>query len=156
MPDFWKVILQSPVVAATIVGLFGIASIWVGLGRFRSERWWERKAAAYASVIEGLHAMYDSSKAYEAAANGGYELSDDFEASISEASLKGWAEVRKGASIGSFVMTKRAAYILSDLDQNLERQEQALPTSEFHQTRKEFISNAIIAIQIEAKKDLRT
>lgn len=56
-------LLNSPVIAAfvgaTVAGLFGAGAVWLGLRRFRSEKWWERKAAAYASVIEALHVLED-------------------------------------------------------------------------------------------------
>jgi NADH:ubiquinone oxidoreductase subunit 6 (subunit J) len=55
--DWAQLIVQSNVVAAVVVGIFGIVTLKLGRTRFRSERWWEKKAAAYASVIllDGYH-----------------------------------------------------------------------------------------------------
>lgn len=154
--EWLKLALQSPVFAALVVGVFGIVTIKLGLSRFRSERWWEKKAASYAAVIEGLHAMYDSSKAYAHSSLKGYELSDEFSAKLEEANLNGWAEIRKGASIGSFVMTKRAASILGDVIREMDAQSEELPTHEFHNTRRELLSDAIFSMKAEAKRDLGT
>jgi len=152
-----KSLLASPVIAALVVGIFTLASIRLGLGRFRSERWWERKAAAYAAAIEGLHAMYDRCKAEVDAADAGANLSDSWERKLGDASLIGWAEVRKGASIGSFVMTKRAASILNDVIQKIDEANGA--GMDFYSEnfeKKKFLSDAIIAMKVEAKSDLRT
>ncbi len=57
LEEWVKFALQSNVVAALVVGTFGVLTLWLGLGKFRSEKWWERKAAAYVAVIEALHGM---------------------------------------------------------------------------------------------------
>jgi hypothetical protein len=62
--EFLKLVLTSPVITAVVAGYFALGGIWLGLSRFRSERWWERKAAAYASAIEALHAIEEHAKKY--------------------------------------------------------------------------------------------
>jgi hypothetical protein len=151
-----QTLLASPVIAACVVGLFTVVSIWMGLRRFRFERWWERKATSYAAAIEGLHAMYDCSKAFADASLKGYELSEIFEEKLVEENLKGWAELRKGSSIGSFVMTQRATEILTKVNRRLEQQKEELPNHEFHSARCDMLSEAIAFMTIEAKKDLGT
>jgi hypothetical protein len=58
MEEWLKLILQSNVVAALVVGGFGILTLKLGLGKFRSEKWWERKSVAYVTTIEAMHAIY--------------------------------------------------------------------------------------------------
>jgi hypothetical protein len=154
--EWLKVLLSSSVVAALLVGIFGVVTLKLGLKRFRSERWWEKKAAAYASVIEGMHAMYDGAKAWADEANSEYELSEEWNAALREANMKGWAEIRKGASIGSFIMSKNAASILSKLVRELDAQDDKLPTHDFHSVRRNILSDAILQMTVEAKNDLGT
>ena len=41
--DWAKFVLQSNVVAAVVVGLFGVLTLKLGIGKFASEKWWERE-----------------------------------------------------------------------------------------------------------------
>ena len=75
--DWAKLVLQSNLLAALVVGCFGLLTLRLGLGKFRSEKWWEKKASAYASVIEGLHGMYDLSLAQVESIEVDQEISED-------------------------------------------------------------------------------
>ena len=61
--EWAKLVLQSNLLTAIVVGCFGLLTLWLGLRKFRSEKWWERKAVAYASAIEALHGMHDLANA---------------------------------------------------------------------------------------------
>lgn len=153
--DWVKLLLQSNAVAAVIVGLFGLFTLWLGLGKFRSEKWWERKATAYATAIEALHGMFDLSLARVESIEVGEDMSGERLKTLMTANLAGLGEVRKGASIGSFVMTKRAASILKDVLKEFDKLE-APSNHEFHDTRAGILSDAILKMTIEAKRDLKT
>ena len=153
--DWAKLILQSNVLAAFVVGGFGLLTLWLGLGKFRSEKWWEKKAAAYAAAIDALHGMYDLSLARVEAVESSDDISDERMAVLSAASLAGLAEIRKGASIGSFVMTGRAVLILQEVLREFDKVE--VPSlHEFHDARASILSNAILKLTTEAKRDLKT
>jgi hypothetical protein len=154
-PEVLKLVLNSTVVSALIVGLFGVMTIKLGLGKFRSERWWEKKAASYAEVIEALHAMYDRSLFVLQQAKSEFALHGDTAAEIQKNSDQALAKVRRGAAIGSFVMTTRAVEILNDMFGELER----IPAGDEanqHTTRAQSIERAIAAMTAEARKDLGT
>jgi len=153
--DWVKLILQSNVVAAVVVGQFGLLSLWLGLGKFRSEKWWEKKATAYAASIEGLHGMYDLSKARLEALESEHDISNVRLTSLQTANLAGLAEIRKGASIGSFVMSKYAVSILSTVLSEFDAVE-TQSIHEFFDERVGILSDAIIKLTVEAKRDLRT
>jgi len=108
--DWVRLVLQSNLLAAFVVGGFGLLTLRLGLGKFRSEKWWERKAVAYASAIEALHGMHDLAHIRMEAE----ELSEDIPAdrlrSLAAISQAGLSEIRRGANIGSFVMSKRSVY----------------------------------------------
>src|SRR5258708_35823296 len=107
--DWAKLILKSSFLTAFVVGGFGLLTLWLGLRKFRSEKWWEKKATAYAAAIEALHGMYDISLAHVEAIEADQEISKERLATLQVVNLTGLSEVRKGASIGSFIMTKHAA-----------------------------------------------
>lgn len=152
--DWLKLLLQSNVVAAIIVGLFGLLTLKMGIAKFASEKWWERKAAAYASVIDGLHGVHKASLAYADAYDHGQELDDEYSEELVEGSVAGYAEMQRGENIGAFLMTKRTASILRQLRIDLE--EQGMPFGETHRKRAGILGAAIAAIMLEAKNDLKT
>jgi hypothetical protein len=154
--DWAKLILQSNVVAAVIVGLFGLLTLKLGIAKFASEKWWERKAAAYASVIEGLHSMYDCSRDFREAFEKNRELDDEYAEKIIAASVAGYAEIRRGENIGSFLMTKRAGKILSAVRRNIDDANSELPNQQYHEERMGLLFDAIIQMTMEAKRDLKT
>jgi hypothetical protein len=155
MEEWLKLILSSNVVAAIVVGLFGLLTLWLGLGKFRSEKWWEKKASAYATAIEALHGMYDLSLARIESIEFSQEISDERLAKLQAANLSGLSEVRRGASIGAFVMSKRAALILSEVLKEFDKLD-APSSHEFHDTRAGILSDAIHKMTAEAKRDLKT
>lgn len=152
--DWLKLLLQSNVVAAIIVGLFGLLTLKMGLAKFASEKWWERKAAAYASVIDGLHGAHKASLAYADAFDRRQELDEDYSEELVQGSVAGYAEMQRGENIGAFLMTKHTAGILRQL--RLDLDEQGMPFGETHRKRADLLGAAIIAVMKEAKHDLKT
>lgn len=153
--DWAKLVLQSNLLAAFVVGGFGLLTLWLGLGKFRSEKWWERKASAYAASIEALHGMYDLSLAHVEAIEADQDLSKERLTNLQAANLAGLSEIRKGASIGSFIMSQRTASILKNVLAEFDKLE-APSRYEFHDTRAGILSDAIAQMTMEAKKDLKT
>lgn len=155
--EWIKFILQSNVVAALVVGAFGIITLRLGLGKFRSEKWWERKSAAYVSTIEAMHANYTYAKAIVDEASSDYELSATYRDEMLKASMAGMADLRKAASIGPFLMSKRAAQIVSQLVRELDEQDPTTePVIDLHRSEMIKTYDAITELTQEAKKDLRT
>lgn len=153
--DWAKLLLQSNLLTAFVVGGFGLLTLWLGLRKFRSEKWWEKKAAAYAATIEALHGMLDLAMARIESQEMGQEISDERLTVLSAANLAGLAEIRKGANIGSFVMSESAATILQKALDDFDRVE-ASTSDEFYDMRAAILSKAISQLTSEAKKDLRT
>ena len=110
--DWIKLALQSPVIAALVVGTFGILTVWLSLRRFRSERWWERKTESYAKVIEALYGMRNYSFEQMEAHLRQHEWPDEKEARLRDENQKGALEVNRAVSIGEFTLSRRAAEIL--------------------------------------------
>jgi hypothetical protein len=155
LEDWAKLVLQSSLLTAFVVGSFGLLTLWLGLRKFRSEKWWEKKATAYAASIEALHGMYDLSLAQVESIETDQEISKERLITLRTANMAGLSEIRMGASIGSFIMSERAASILRDVLAEFDKLEAPSP-QEFHDTRAGILSDAILKMTIEAKRDLRT
>ncbi len=151
--EWIKIILQSNVVAAVIVGVFGLVTLKMGIAKFASEKWWERKAASYAAVIDGLHAMHNASHAYAEAFETRQDLDEEYSEELANGSVAGYAEIHRGENIGSFLMSKRAASILRQL--RIDMEALGMPFGEAHRKRANLVGSAITAMTTEAKRDLK-
>ncbi len=154
LQEWVNLILQSNVVAAIIVGLFGLLTLKLGIAKFASERWWERKASSYVTVIDGLHGMYNASRAFQDAFETRQDLDEDYSEELSKANVTGYAEMQRGENIGAFLMTKRAASILRQL--RLDMESGSMAFGDEHKRRANLIHDAIIQMTAEAKRDLKT
>jgi hypothetical protein len=97
-------------VIATVVAAYN--------GRFRRyalERWWDRKAEAYARVIEALADLVYYHETHLRAAEEHRDLSDEKRGEIETAWKRGSAEVRRAAAIGAFLISPKAEAALKAL-----------------------------------------
>jgi hypothetical protein len=155
--DWLKLALQSNVVAALIVGGFSILTLKLGLIKFRSEKWWERKAASYVATIEAMHAIYAHAYAAVDAEASGHDLIESYRKKLSTDSLAGLMEIRKAASIGPFLMNKNAAGIIAELIREIDRLDMASESlADLHRKEMKLVYEAILSLRAEAKRDLQT
>lgn len=152
-----KLILQSNVVAAVVVGGFSLLALWLGLGRFRSERWWEKKAQSYSTILEGLHAIELYSKRRLDVLESGGTLNATYEKNIQQDAMSGRAEIRKAASQGHFIISIQASRHLQwALAQFDELDPREMPDDDLYRAEITIANEAVSLIREEAKKDLRT
>jgi len=154
-PEMITLVLNSPVFAAFVAGACGVTAVWLGLRRFKTERWWERKAAAYAAVIESLHMIEDVETERLTAIEKSVELPLERVDKIRLQSVQARADVRKYANLGGFVISEHAAKILNDLTQFL-AQTPKDNLYEYHDARAVSVAKAIAAVKLDAKADLHT
>lgn len=92
--------------------LVAVATSWVtvrlSLNRFRSERWWERKADAYAKVIEALHHAKEFPDRHLEAEYEGREVSKEADRELRTRSKEANAEVRRVANVEAFLLSDEA------------------------------------------------
>jgi hypothetical protein len=151
-------ILKSPVIAALVAGASGGLIVWLGLRRFKTERWWERKAAAYAAIIGSLHRLGDVEDEQIDAIEKSVELPIKRLEDIRQKSIAARAEIREYASLGGFIVTEQTAKILDDVTRVLEIPHRGDSQSphKYHEIRWAAVTEALAAVKHEAKSDLRT
>lgn len=76
--------------------------------RFARERWWERKADAYARIIEALSDLVFYHETHLDAAETGRTLSEEHRADIEKFWGRGHAEVKRAAAVGAFLISSEA------------------------------------------------
>jgi hypothetical protein len=108
--------------SALIVGIVtAILSVRLALRRFRAERWWERKAEAYSTL---LVALFDIRRYLEfeiRAIEERFEPAEEFLSELRDRSRKGHFEIRKAAAVGTFLYSAPVAERLEALIRDFER-----------------------------------
>jgi hypothetical protein len=104
----------------TVAVISSILAVRLALRRFYSEKWWERKIAAYIAIIEALHYVRE-----HADTNLDFELRDrkiPLEASkeLTEKLQEAMRQLRKQRDTGSLVISEKAVAELNRLFKELE------------------------------------
>jgi hypothetical protein len=106
----WISTLLSSIIVAVIAAQI---SVRLALRRFRTEKWWERKAEAYSRIVEALHSLvvyYDAKVAEE------YDQvthTEDFKKRLNDESDRAIHELRKATGVGAFIISNEAAEALA-------------------------------------------
>lgn len=116
MPDE----LLSFLLAAGVGVVTALFSVHLALRRFRTERWWERKAQAYADVISALFDVQRYCRLEVERIEEGTQFAEDYVEDINARSNAGFAEIRKAAALGTFVFGPKTASRLEQLEEQLD------------------------------------
>jgi hypothetical protein len=149
-------LLSSPVIAAAVAGASGLGAVVLGLWRYRSERWWERKATAYANIIEALHTIEDVHNQWIEAIEKTVQLPGERLEKLRIADRDAHAEIRKYANQGGFVITTRAADALDEFSKILGEGPGSRDKYEYYNDRAVAASTALATVKQEASADLKT
>jgi len=125
--------LPSQLILAILPGLLtavaaSIITVRLSLRRFYSERWWEKKAAAYTEIIDSLYSMKTYIEGLRDAEEFGRELPQAEREELRGRAAEGRGRINRAAAIGAFTISHEAADSLTRLGAELERQ---LPEGSF-------------------------
>lgn len=140
------------VVVAIIVA---VLTVHLALRRFYTEKWWERKSAAYTEIVEALHHVRNHADTNLAFLKHGRELPEEGEKELTEKLEGAMAELRKQLDIGNLVLSEEAVAAMNKLMTELEA---STNTDQWH----EHLALKLIAVdrcladmRHIARKDLR-
>ncbi|MFM5846841.1 hypothetical protein [Aeromonas veronii] len=136
------------------VGAAFIAA-WFANIRFRNERWWERKANAYTSLIEALHNMkWPSAEHIDAEIEHrelNYEHSGKLWAEFNEARRNTW----RIAETSSFLISQDVLTAVQKMEHKLSSARNARTWFEHLDDQWKAIDDCIVEIKIIGKKELK-
>jgi hypothetical protein len=130
------------------------------LKRFYFEKWWERKAEAYSSILEALHHLKNHAD-HELASDKVVEpsLRPKLEKVLEELKEKmtdGIAEIRKRADIGAFVISEEAVSALHALLNELgEAVKSPKSSNEYFNLVLSAVNRCLDSMRYIAKNDLK-
>lgn len=83
-------------------------TVFFSLKRFRTEKWWEKKAEAYTSLLSALHNSKAFSEINLSAEMRGRELTDQEDKELREKSRESEAKIYREMDVGAFYLSSKA------------------------------------------------
>lgn len=124
------------------------------LGRFRSEKWFERRLDAYTKVIEALHFMKHCTEAELRAEEQAYEIEEETKAELLGSYAKGRSDLRRLTDMGALVFSPAAVVLLDTLNRELLAATDAHTYWEHLDAEGAAISTCLSELRPIAKRDL--
>src|SRR5689334_798734 len=100
--------------------MVALLTVPIALGRFRSERLWERRLQAYVDVLVALSHVRRYSREALADVEGEATLNSEALANLAAKSSEGRDEIRRAAAIGALILGSRTAARLEQLESELD------------------------------------
>ena len=104
MIDTALAILTGIVIAAVSSWI----TVQLSLRKFRTERWWEKKAEAYSRIIEALHNSKAFADNHLEAQYSGRDLPAEKDKELRQRSKLAHEEIAKAVDIGAFLLSEEA------------------------------------------------
>jgi hypothetical protein len=125
------------------------------LARFAAQRWWERKADAYARIIEALAAMVYYHEEHLAAYEEGRNVPEDTKAEIKQHWRCSYSELKKATAVGAFLISTEAEEALRRMWQ--EKGKGVYPGDWYGQLESDYVAarECLKTVVSSAKADLR-
>jgi hypothetical protein len=154
MPN-WAVTMLVSLVPAILVAIVTSAiTVTLALRRFRQERWWERKQATYAELLETLHGL----KKYTSAFIDQYheESTDDERQKEMNAIWKECsAKLSRLEDLASFQLSDRAVALLEEYRQERQAARSNDDFYEWAEGNLAAVERCLERLKEEAKRDLK-
>ncbi|MBN1364837.1 MAG: hypothetical protein JW976_08535 [Syntrophaceae bacterium] len=130
-------------------------TVQLSLKRFRSERWWERKAQAYEKIIGALHdSKAFADKHLEAEYRGG-KIAEEKDKELRARSKVAHEEIEKAIDTGSFLLSDEALSRLKQYQKDMEKASDTQMWFEYLEGDLAATSNCLKDLIQISKKDLR-
>ena len=159
MPPFWTVVVNSVAVPLVVACGSTYVTFWLASRRFRSERWWDRRAGAYQQIIEALHHVKRGTENrlddLEHQPTGDQEQQDQLRARY----RAGWDEILKAIDVASFLLPRAAQDALDTLMKEVNKADEGADAPGFnvydaYRARFDAIRKCLGVLPDIAKKDL--
>ncbi len=149
-----QMFLQFVLAAFTAV-IASFVTAKFALRRFYSEKWWEKKAEAYAAILEALHHMKRSFDEDYEAEEAGRQVPEARKKELQEKYHKADDELKKRTDIGQFVLSDEAVAELSSFQKAYDKASEAESWPQYIEESWLAINDALKRMRIIAKTELK-
>jgi type I site-specific restriction endonuclease len=129
-------------------------TVQLSLRRFRTERWWEKKAEAYSKIIEALHNANAVSSAYMGALEESTQLTEDRKKALSIRNQAAVEEILKAMDVGAFLLSKEALGCLKQYQKGVAIASGQTSWDDYLEKDQAAIEDCLRDMIVIAKKDL--
>lgn len=131
-------------------------TVFLSFRKFRDEKRWEKKFDAYYQLFDAIYNFLRYDKALIGTVEDGAHLKEGDEEELRKIAGKGWDEIERAATIGSFILSQKTVNLIEKMDHNLD----AIPYKgsewyEFLNKRVAVIKECLNELQKVATKDLK-
>lgn len=130
-------------------------TVHYALKRFYAEKWWERKAAAYAAIFENLHHVRNHADHHLVFLRRNLDLPEAADAELTEKLRNAMAELRKHWDIGSFVITQDGVAVMDTLMNELDDATKPENREAHFALKMDAVDKCLRAMRAIARKDLK-
>lgn len=150
----WPTLAGNLAVGLVVAVVSARVTIHFALKRFYSEKWWERKAEAYGSIIEALHHMKNYADIHIDYAMRNAEVPEDQKTELAANFKRAHAEVRKRADVGTFVISEQAVKALQLLEKGLDESRDANDWYAHLDSEYGAVKKCLVSVREIARRDL--
>lgn len=148
-------VIQQILVGVLIAALTSVITVSLSLWRFRTEKWWEKRAEVYSGLLATLHDAKAFAETHMDAEEGGKEVSDEVDAAIRESSKKAEAEIYRAMDVGSFYLSDEAVVRLKRYRKESSAANNADSWYEYLMNEYGAVNSCLVDMILIAKKDLK-
>ena len=131
-----------------------IITVKLSIKRFRTERWWERKADVYSRIVESLYHVKVYCDVMISKSLETVHYSPDHLENLSNNYTTAYRDLQKASHIGAYIICDEAAKVLDELQKRQQPEWQTTPPWEFYEIEAKAFGCALDKIRKIAKKDL--
>lgn len=119
MAQFGGYITGQILVGLVIAVVTAVVTVKLAFRRFRSERWWEKKAEAYSKIVEALHHMKRYYMEEIAAYEKGTRLDEARQTELGGRLKEGVDAIKLAADVGTSLISDEAVECIEKLHKGL-------------------------------------
>lgn len=91
-----------------IAGLSSLITVHLSMRRFRTEKWWEKKAEAYSNILGAIHDAKVFAEENLEAMHKGREISEEEDRELRHKSKMAESEIDRAMDVGAFYLSQEA------------------------------------------------
>jgi hypothetical protein len=130
-------------------------TVFYSLKRFHSERWWERKASAYASIMESLHHVRNHADHHLVFLQRSMDMPEESNEELTSKLRNAMAELRKHWDVGGFVISSRALSVMTTFMKEVDEATEPDTWSTHLILKLEAVDKCLKQMRIAAREDLK-
>jgi hypothetical protein len=143
--------ISSLIVAVITANL----TVRLALKRFYAEKWWERKATAYNSIIEALHHVREHADTNLHFSLTQRDLPEKSDQELTDKLETAMAELRKQLDVGDFLLSDEAVAAMNKLMNGLDKSTRTTCWQEHLQLKVDAVDSCLAEMRLMARKDLK-